>query len=287
MTKKWYFSQKNTKTMTVRDYISKLQSVEEYAFSLAEVVEQCKSPMPTIRKELNRLSHRNEIINLRKGFYLIIPQRYSQLGKVPLQLYVKKLFDYLERDYYIGLYSAATLHGASHHGIQQDYIITKQLVLRDIEKEKHKLRFFTASKWSEKNIVRLKSDAGLFNVSSPALTVVDLIYYQTKIGGTNRILPILEELFDQVTKEDLIDLLSWYPNNSVLQRTGFLMDEMDAQQELSALLFEHFKKEKIYPTLLYPRVLDTTTKGEHPKQKSSSTKNRWKIDVNVKLEMDT
>ncbi len=67
--------------------------------------------------------------------------------------------------------------------------------------------------------------------------MVDLIHYQTKIGGTNRILPILEELFDQVTKEDLIDLLSWYPNKSVLQRTGFLMEELEAREELKAVLF--------------------------------------------------
>ena len=151
------------------------------------------------------------------------------------------------------------------------------MVLRDIEKGKYKLRFFTALNWSQKNIIRLKSDAGLYNVSSQVLTAVDLIHYQTKIGGTNRILAHLEELFDQVTTEDLIDLLSWYPNKSVLQRTGFLMDEVEARQELKELLFEHLKKEKIHPTLLYPET----------KQKSSSTKNRWKIDVNIKIEMDT
>ena len=55
--------------MIVAEYIKTLQSYEEYAFSWEEVLEKCNAPESTIRKELVRLAKKNEIVNLRKGFY--------------------------------------------------------------------------------------------------------------------------------------------------------------------------------------------------------------------------
>jgi len=109
-----------TKILNVSEYIKQLQSFEEYAFSWEEIMKNCNSPESTLRKELVRLAGRNEIFNLRQGFYLIIPPRYQTFGKLPLQLYVEKLFKYLNKKYYVGLYSAAAIHGASHQRIQQD-----------------------------------------------------------------------------------------------------------------------------------------------------------------------
>jgi len=78
--------------MIVSAYIKTLQSYEEYAFSWEEVLEKCNAPESTIRKELVRLAKKNEIVNLRKGFYIILPPKFQNLGKIPVQLYVEKLF---------------------------------------------------------------------------------------------------------------------------------------------------------------------------------------------------
>ncbi|MCD4696723.1 MAG: type IV toxin-antitoxin system AbiEi family antitoxin [Bacteroidales bacterium] len=43
----------------------------------------------------------------------------------------------------------------------------------------------------------------MFKISSPALTAVDLIHYQTKLGGLNRMLAILEELSEEINENDL------------------------------------------------------------------------------------
>ncbi|MFX0555629.1 type IV toxin-antitoxin system AbiEi family antitoxin [Maribacter sp. CXY002] len=90
---------------------------------------------------------------LRRGFNLIIPPRYSEKDKLTLQLYAENLFKYLNRTYYIGLYSVAKFHGASHQQIQQDYIITTKPTLLDISKGNIDLRFFTSANWPEKNIL--------------------------------------------------------------------------------------------------------------------------------------
>lgn len=260
----------------VSDYIDRLLSYEEYAFSWEELRENCKAPETTIRNSVNRLTDTKDIINIRKGFYLILPPRYRGLGKLPVQLYIDKLFKYLNRPYYIALYSAASLHGASHQQIQEDYIITIKPTLLDISKGNVRIRFFSTRRLPEKNLVKKKSDAGLFNASSPVLTAVDLIDYQSNIGGLNRILANLEELTEEIQPDDVNDLLTWYPHKSVLQRFGFLLDELQVGSALSDLIYEHLKKENFYPVLLSPKK----------DQRAGKAGNRWKIDVNFKLEAD-
>lgn len=262
--------------MSIADYIKQLQSFEEYSFSWSEIMTNCNAPEPTLRKELTRLVERKEIVNLRKGFYLIIPPRYQNIGKIPLPLYVDKLFKFLGRDYYVGLFTATTVYGASHQRIQQDYIITVPPTLRDVDKGKNKLRFFKTENLPTKNIIEKKSDAGLYRISSPALTAVDLVHYHPKIGGINRMLANLEELSQEIGVEDLDKLLSWYPHKSTLQRFGYLMEHLESRDSITHEVYKSLKKEQFYPVLLTPKT----------GMKAGKTGNRWKVDVNINLESD-
>ena len=143
---------KNLLRLTITEYIHQLQSFEEYAFSWKELLSNCNKTETSLKRELSRLVDKKEIINLRKEFYLIIPPRYSKQGQIPIQLYIDKLFKTLNRNYYLGFYSAAKFHGASHQQAQQEYVMTENPKLGDIKKNELQLRFFTASKWPTKNI---------------------------------------------------------------------------------------------------------------------------------------
>lgn len=262
--------------MLVSEYIRKLQSYEEYAFSWEEVIKACNTPESTIRKELTRLTKRNEILNLRKGFYVIIPAKYQNLGKVPVQLYIEKLFKGLDKHYYLGLFTASAFHGASHQQVQQEYIFTNPPALRDISKGANQLQFIISTNWPQKNIIQKKSDAGYFNISSPALTIVDLIHNQNKIGGLNRVLANIEELIEELTLQDLENLLEWYPHTSTLQRTGYILNELELDTTFLDKIFYHLQQEPFFPILLNHNKIE----------KAGSVNNRWKIDVNLTLETD-
>ncbi len=173
--------------MSVANYIKQLLSYEEYSFSFDELIDNIHKSETAIKSELSRLIVKNEIVNLRKGFYLIITPRYLAAQKLPIQLYCEKLFNYLARNYYVALYSAAKFHGASHQQVHRDYIITGKPKFNDISKGTIDIRFFTTRNWPDKNIQIKKSDAGIYKVSSPALTMADLIHHQTKLGGISRI----------------------------------------------------------------------------------------------------
>ena len=144
----------------VAEYIDKLLSVEEYSFSLDELMRQTAKSKNAIWLELAHLIEKNKVINLRKGFYLILTPRYSNFGKLPINLYIDKLFDYLERKYYLGFYSAAKVYGASHQQAQRDYVMTATPKLLDIQKPAIDIRFLTTSAWPEKNIHSKKLDLG-------------------------------------------------------------------------------------------------------------------------------
>lgn len=251
-------------------------SVEEYSFSLSELISNSDKSESAIKKELSYLVSKGDIIPLRKSFYLIIPPRYSKHRKLPVELYLDKLFRSLNRDYYLGLYSAAKFQGAGHQQIQRDYIITTTPLLLDIKKDTIDLRFFTTSNWPKKNIINRKSDSGIFKISDPILTSVDLIHYQTKLGGLNRMMAILEELMEEISESNLKDLLTWYPHKSTLQRFGFLMEEFQADHGLISILFDHLGSVKYYPVLLSP----------NSNQKPGAVNNRWKVDINIKIESD-
>lgn len=89
-------------------------------------------------------------------------------------------------------------------------------------------------------------------------------------------LAILEELAEEINQNDIAELLTWYPHKSTLQRFGFLLEELEADQSLSEQIMDQLKKLKFFPVLLSPKS----------NQKPGAVDNRWKVDVNVKLEND-
>jgi len=262
--------------MTVANYIKQLLSREEYSFSLDELICNTNKTEISIKSELSRLIAKKEIVNLRKGFYQIITPRYSLVQKLPIQLYCDKLFKHLNRNYYLALFSAARFHGASHQQFQRDYIITEKSKFNDISKNAIDIRFLTSNNWPVKNIQMKKSDAGFFQVSSPALTIADLIQYQNKLGGINRMLAIIEELSEEIDRQDLVELLTWYPHKSTLQRFGFLLEELGICTDFQNMIYNHLNANRFFPVLLSPKS----------SEKPGAVDNRWKVVVNVKLEND-
>ncbi len=262
--------------LSIKEYIRELQAYERYAFSYDELFGHTNKTQAAIKNELSRLTAKKEILNLRKQFYVILPPRYASRQYLPIQLYVDKLFSVLQKPYYVGLFSAAKFYGAAHQQLQTDYVVTNSPALAEIKKKSFHIKFFSTSHWPLKNIRKMKSDAGFFLISSPALTIADLIHYQNKLGGMNRIYTIVRELHDEITIDDLKDLLEWYPFKSTLQRFGFLLEKIGTDKHLINPIKNHLEQRKFYPVLLSP----------NRKEHAGKTKNFWKVKENIKLESD-
>ena len=68
-------------SMNATKYIKYLLSIECYSFSVDEIVKATDGTRNSLKFELHRLSEKGEVVNLRKGFYLIITPRYSSAKK--------------------------------------------------------------------------------------------------------------------------------------------------------------------------------------------------------------
>ena len=60
-----------------------------------ELLRETGKGKTAILREWGCLIEKNEVLNLRQGFYLILTPRYSSFGKLPINLYIHKFCEYL------------------------------------------------------------------------------------------------------------------------------------------------------------------------------------------------
>lgn len=258
----------------LEEYLLTVRAKGRFIVTQTELAEKFDISTKALHQNLFRLKSKNQIAQIRQGFYAIIPPEYSHQGMLPVYLFVDDLMKSLNKNYYLGLFSAAALHGAGHQQPMESQIIIENAALRDIKNDKLTMRFFTRNKWNNDDIIQKKTDAGYINVSSPELTALDLVFYNHKIGGINRLLPILEDLAEVMKPSKLYKTAKQYNQITIVQRLGFLLDTIIGAAELSASL-KKLVKENTCSTI----PLSIAHKG-----KEGEINNDWKIIINTDLQ---
>lgn len=138
-------------------------------------------------------------------------------------------------------------------------------------------KFPQKRKLPEIGIEEKKTDTGYIKISSPELTATDLIQFENKIGGFNRVVTVLHELIEKfendrlkkVLNESQIQITSW-------QRLGFIMDNHLKDFNKADLIYMKLKNEKYFRIALSPEN----------ETKNLSANNRWKVIENINIESD-
>ena len=146
-------------------YLIEVRSQGRYAFTLDEIENRFNMQYHSLRQVLYRLKKKNEIMQIRQGFYAIIPPEYSKQMIIPPYLYIDDLMKSLNKPYYVGLLSAAALHGAAHQQPTGYTVITQSPAPRSIDKLN--IVFFAKQDFLQNGIIKKKTPAGYINVSSP------------------------------------------------------------------------------------------------------------------------
>ncbi|MDT8394657.1 MAG: type IV toxin-antitoxin system AbiEi family antitoxin [Bacteroidales bacterium] len=257
------------------DYIDDLKSNGKYSFRIEDLNIVLTKDNKNINKDLNRLNQKGEIYNVRRGFYIIIPDQYRNMGLVPVELFVNDLMKFIGKKYYVGLYSAAMLHGAAHQQPQEFYIINESPNIRNIKKDKLIINFSEKKSFPEYGVEEKKTDTGFIQISGKELTFLDLIFYEKSMGGLNRIISVLIELSDEMKPGLFRKVLKNDFPISVCQRAGYILEEVIGNFEIADLIKEHLSKKDFRTTLL-------SLSGK----KSGSFDKKWKVQVNIQLESD-
>lgn len=265
--------------MTLQKWI-KDRAIHGYpTFSIEDVRESgMYSSEQIMKNELNRLCSNKTIVNVYRGFYVIIPVHYVLRGSVPATYYIDQLMTYLSKPYYVCMLSAAELLGVAHQRPQQFSVMTtyprRQLVTtRNVTTD-----WFYRDTMPEDALVIKNTETGTIRISNSLLTAADLVQNQQHVGGLSRVATILEELTEQIDIDSQLPTLIPFVKTVTWQRLGYILENVIEDRVTADKLFEQLRASSA--RMVYKPL--STSAEDNP----SSRDSRWKININVEIETD-
>jgi len=257
------------------DYLRVLRSNGRYAFTIDDLINNVPKTLKNLRKDLDRLRDKGEIVNIRREFYTILPDEYRKMGALPVEFYIDELMKHLNKQYYVGLYSAAMFLGAAHQQPQEFFVISEGPKPRMVQSKNLRINFNAKSRFPVNGIEERKTETGYFRISGSELTFLDLIYFEQSMGGFNRISTILQELSEGIRLNRMKEvLLNDFPV-SVFQRAGYIAENVLFNNKLAIVFENNLAKNKYQPVLL-----KSSGKKEGPIDP------RWRVRINAQIETD-
>jgi len=254
---------------SVSEFVDHLQKRARYTFARTELESALKLERAALTKGLQRLQRAGRICRIRRGFYVIVPLEYATGGIVPPDWFIADLMRFLEQPYYVGVLTAAALHGASHQQTQEYHVVVAQPE-RAIRTANLSIRFFLKKSMARAPVEQVKAYTGFLAVSTPAVTALDLVRFAPAIGGLDAVLTVLEELVERITPEDLLKAAQQESERSQVQRLGWLL-ERTKRRELAAGLAQWLAKQKPTKTPLDVSAPATGSRKDP----------RWQVIVNA------
>ena len=264
------------KDLSVRNWIEGLPKRGRITFSMVEA-EAHFSHMSkkAVRSSIYRLINKGRVYSAWRGFYVIIPDEHALKSIVPPIEYIESLMAFTGHRYYVGLLSAAAIHGAGH---QQPQILTVVTDTNDIRSKSNKhISFLAKAAIPESYLVDKYAGYGKVTVSSKELTALDLIFYESRIGGLNRAAEIISELnLDFSRMGD--DFWEMY-KTPIIQRLGYILESILGLEETAAVIYSQTQSAGVH---FRKTLLDSKFKpsgGKYPENM------KWKIIINCELEI--
>jgi len=256
------------------DYIATLLSRGELIFSKAAALKALGKSDAAIRNSVKRKVASREIIPLLRGYYLIVPVEYKQLGFVPPELFIDDLMRATHTPYYVGLLSAASFYGATHQATQIFQVMVGK-PMKPIALGRTRIIFYFNKKLMQTPNQSLKTDRGSLVLSTPEATAFDLLRYVHQSGNLNHVATVLDEMAEKMHPRDLQKAALKFPL-VYAQRLGYLLDYL-GHEKLTEALAAYVEAQK---PLLFPLL----QAGKEVDQAEKNTK--WHLIINETLEPD-
>jgi len=245
-----------------------------YFFTREEALASLRLSSVAFKLAAGRLSKKGRVARIRAGFFVIIPAEYSLTGIIPAEWFVNDFMAYLHRPFYVGVLSAAALHGAAHQKPQKYHLVTDR-PLREAGHGRLGILFFVKKNLARTPTVGIKVQTGYVPVSSPEATALDLLRYARRIGGLDNVFTLLHELGERMDAEKLIEAAEADGELALAQRLGWLL-EKSGFDNLTPPLANWVEDKRPLPARLDPAV---------PAVGVARSK-RWSLAINAEVESE-
>lgn len=179
--------------MTIKGLPDYLLGQGRHTATTDEIAELLSIERGAVRVGMNRLRKQRLAFSPARGLYGFVPPNYRSWGVLPADWFVDDLMRYLGRVYYVGLLSAAALHGSAHQRPQVFQIMAdKSTADRDIGRIR--LRFFRNSAIAHAKTETVTTPTGAMVVATKEATVSDLVAHPKASGGYSNIATIIREI---------------------------------------------------------------------------------------------
>ena len=263
---------------TLSAYIDSLQKQGKITFHLDEAASTLGITLVAVRLSVHRLSKKKRVFRAYRNFYVIVPLEYQEIGCPPPDWFIDALMQHMKTDYYVGLLSAAALHGAAHQQPMLFQVVTSKYS-RLITTPSMNVHLYQSNYIHKAGIEQKKTAAGYMNISTPELTAFDLVRYVRASGHYNHVATVLTELGERIRSKRLAilakNICQEHGEWIYWQRLGYILDTVGfnhVTDHLAALIDKH------QPSLGY----FVSGKTENVLEKSS----RWRLYINDRIEAD-
>jgi len=257
---------------TLALWVEHLQSGGRYTFTRAQVESDTGRSFVGAQTALRRLREQGRIVCPRRGFYVVVPPEYRAAGAPPASWFVDDLMRHLGQPYYVGLLSAAALHGAGHQQPMVFQVVTDRPT-REVRVGKVTLRFTMSRMVERLPAAGQQTETGTMRVATPETCAFDLVRFPFAAGHLGNVATVLAELAERLDPRSLVDIAPLVRIPDV-QRLGYLLDAV-GQPQLAAPLASWLDHQKPRAVPLRP----CATAGAKPDP-------RWRVVPNVELEVD-
>lgn len=207
-------------------WLDDLQSRGRYTFTRAEAeVGTGRSPVAA-KDALRRLGEQGRIVAPRRGFYVVVPPEYHEVGSPPASWFIDDLMRHLEQPYYVGLLSAAAIHGAAHQQPMVFQVVTDRPI-RPMRAGQVAIQFTMNSKVTRMPAQDVQTETGSMRVATPETTAFDLVRYPDSAGHLSNAATVLSELAERIDPDALVRLAPTLRLPDV-QRLGYLLEAVGA-----------------------------------------------------------
>lgn len=254
-------------------FVDGLQASGRYSFTRAEAESATILEGASVEAALRRLRARGRIASPRRGFHVTVPIEYQAAGAPPPPWFIEDLMRFLQQPYYVGLLSAAALHGAAHQQPMAFQVVTDRPT-RPARAGRARIEFHAARNLALIPVTTLPTETGTMRVSSPEATAFDLVRFAAAAGHLSNVATALGELAEKLSASKLENLAPVHALPDV-QRLGYLL-ELVGERAITIELARWLGNQRVRPVALARR----RARGK------AEPSGVWRVIPNVEIEVD-